>query len=205
MNILSQEEKLLLNKFSNILGIDEAGRGPWAGPVVMAGVLIPNNCTLFIEGINDSKKILIKKRLEIFNQIILNFKYKSVIVSNEEIDNIGIGNSVVKGMNEIISFFNSEINLIDGYFKKDSFPINSECIIKGDQKYYSIAAASIIAKVTRDKIMEDLDKIYPNYNFKKHKGYGTKEHIEMLKQFGVSKIHRKTYKPIMEFIQKNKN
>lgn len=191
------KEKNLLMKFKNILGIDESGRGPWAGPIVIAGVLLES--TDFLDGVDDSKKLIEKKRDLLYSQIIHTHKYRVVVYDNNEIDKLGVGNAQVKAMREIMSFFTPQITLIDGYFKKGSFDGNHECIIDGDAKHYSIAAASIVAKCVRDKIMKELDLIYPLYNFKSHKGYGTKEHQARLKEFGICPIHRISYKPIQAF------
>lgn len=197
--INKSKEKELLKTYANILGIDESGRGPWAGPIVIAGILIDKN-TKYLNEVNDSKKLNSPLRARLYDKLIKNHPYKIVIVENTQIDDLGIGIATTNAMNEIIEYFNAEINLIDGYFKNGTFPFNTKCIIDGDAIHYSIAAASILAKHTRDELMNELDLLYPQYNFKNHKGYGTKEHQQKLKEFGISPIHRKSYKPIQKLI-----
>lgn len=193
------KEQLLLEHYPFIIGIDEAGRGPWAGPVVIAGIKLIKDTT-YIPGINDSKKLTEKKRDMLYHQLITTHEYFTVISDNTTIDTLGIGIAVTNAMNTIISSSKSPYSLIDGYFKKGTFPQNTECIIDGDALCYCIAAASIIAKYTRDNLMIELDTLYPQYNFKKHKGYGTKEHAQLLAQYGICPIHRKSYKPIKQYL-----
>lgn len=177
-----------------IAGIDEAGRGPLAGPVVCACVIMPLEEDKIIEGINDSKKLTAKKRDELYEKIISTAVAYSIVEVDENcIDEINILNATKKGMKEALD--NLEITpdvvLVDAV--KIDTNINQENIIKGDALSYNIAAASILAKVYRDRKMEELDKIYPQFGFGKHKGYGTKAHIEALKLYGKSKFHRESF------------
>jgi len=177
-----------------IAGIDEAGRGPLAGPVVCACVIMPLDEDKIIEGINDSKKLSAKKRDVLYDKIIEKaISYKIVEVDNKTIDEINILQSTRKGMKEAVEGLNitPDIVLIDAVNIDTCLP--QESIIKGDTLSYNIAAASILAKVYRDRLMEKLDKKYPEYGFKKHKGYGTKSHIEALKKYGKSEIHRDSF------------
>jgi len=180
------------NRF--IAGIDEAGRGPLAGPVVVASVILPQNS--MIEGVNDSKKISEKKREKLY-EIILSeaISYGIGIVYQDEIDEINILQATKKGLNMAIKQMNIKPNiiLVDALNQIDTCGIQYKSIIKGDAKCYSIAAASIIAKVTRDRIMREWDKVYPEYGFASHKGYGTAKHIEALKIYGPCNIHRRTF------------
>ena len=190
-------EKDLINKgHKRIAGVDEAGRGAFAGPIVGAAVILDININ--IPGINDSKKISEKKRELLYEEIIINcLAYSVSIYDNTRIDEHGVGK-----INELVLFESvQKLNikpsfvLIDG-FKIDMQDIPSKQIIKGDQLSLSIASASIIAKVTRDRIMRDYDSKYPLYGFAKHKGYGTKLHRDMIAKFGVCPIHRTSYKGV---------
>lgn len=178
-----------------IAGVDEAGRGPLAGPVCVAAVIMPLEQNKIISGVNDSKKLTEKKREALFDEIINTaLAYKIEFVSEKEIDRVNILNATKQGMKQAICGLNTkpDLVLIDAV-KLDGINVPQESIIKGDAKSYNIAAASILAKVTRDRLMLELDKKYPEYNFKKHKGYGTKEHIENLKKFGKCEIHRDSF------------
>ncbi|QCT93797.1 ribonuclease HII [Caminibacter mediatlanticus TB-2] len=182
----------------DICGIDEAGRGPIAGPLVMAGVmfLMENGkwkmSNEYFEKLTDSKKLSPKKREELFEVIKENSIYHIVFIDNETIDKKGLSFAIKFGLNEIISKINAKEYLFDG---NTNFGIKKiKPIIKGDLKIKEISAASILAKVSRDRYMIEIDKIYPEYNFKKHKGYITKEHINLIKKYGFSDIHRKSYK-----------
>lgn len=175
-----------------VAGIDEAGRGPLAGPVVCACCVMPLD--EIIEGINDSKKINEKKREQLFDLI----KEKAIafsvdIVDHNVIDDINILNATKSGMKNCIEKLNftPQLILIDAV-KLEGIE-KQKSIIKGDATSYNIAAASILAKVTRDRIMRENDILYPEYGFAKHKGYGTKQHIEKIKQIGICPIHRKTF------------
>ena len=182
-----------------IAGIDEAGRGPLAGPVVVASVILPQNS--MIEGINDSKKVSEAKREKLYDLIINEaISYGIGIIYQDEIDQINILQATKKGLTEAIKQMEVKPNIImvDALSGIDTLGIPYKSIIKGDAKCYSIAAASILAKVTRDRIMREWDKIYPEYGFGSHKGYGTAKHITAIKEFGPCPIHRKTF--IKKFI-----
>ena len=188
------EKDLNLKGFNKICGIDEAGRGPLAGPVVVAAVVMPQDS--MIEGVNDSKKVSEKKREKLYDEIISNaIAYGVAIIDQKEIDDINILNATKKGLTEALMQLSEkpDIILVDALTGIDTLGIPYQSIIKGDAKSYSIAAASIIAKVTRDRIMRQLDELYPEYGFEKHKGYGTKAHIEVIKSKGICPIHRKSF------------
>ena len=192
---LKMMEKELYNKgFEYICGIDEAGRGPLAGPVVVAGVIMPKDS--MIEGVNDSKKVSEKKREKLYDIIIEEaISYSVAIIGQDVIDNINILNATKQGVTTVVEELDVKPNLIlvDALTHIDTKGIPYDSIIKGDAKCYNISAASIIAKVTRDRIMREWDEIYPQYGFAKNKGYGTKMHIEALKEYGPCPIHRKTF------------
>lgn len=180
------------NKF--IAGVDEAGRGPLAGPVCVASVIMPLDKNSIIEGVNDSKKLTEKKREKLFDQIVNKaFAFSVEFIDEKIIDEINILNATKKGMINAINNLSvkPDVVLIDAV--KLDVNVKTESIIKGDALSYSIACASILAKVSRDRLMLEMDDKYPNYNFKKHKGYGTKEHIANLKKFGACEIHRQTF------------
>lgn len=188
------EQELYKKGINKICGIDEAGRGPLAGPVVVAAVIMPKDS--IIEGVNDSKKVSEKKREKLYEEITQKAIAWGVgIIDQEEIDNINILNATKKGLTTALTQLTEkpDIILVDALTKINTLGIPYESIIKGDAKSYSIAAASIIAKVTRDRIMRKWDEIYPEYGFEKHKGYGTKAHIEAIQNYGICKIHRKTF------------
>ena len=177
-----------------IAGIDEAGRGPLAGPVTVGAVILNPNS--FIEGINDSKKISEAKREKLYEKITDEAIAWSVgIVDQKEIDEINILNATKKALK--LALDGLEIKpqrlLVDALEHIDTNGIPYTSIIKGDAKIYSIGAASIIAKVTRDRIMREYDEVYPEYGFAKHKGYGTATHIEAIKKFGPCPLHRQTF------------
>ena len=189
-----QEDELRNRGFNMICGIDEAGRGPLAGPVVVASVIMPADS--MIEGVNDSKKVSEKKREKLYNQILEEaISYGVGIVGQDEIDEINILNATKKGLTMSLKELTVKPDLIivDALTHIDTMGIPYESIIKGDAKCYSISAASIIAKVTRDRIMREWDKVYPEYGFEKHKGYGTSAHIEAIKKYGLCPIHRKSF------------
>ena len=181
------------NKIKLIAGVDEAGRGPLAGPVAVASVIMPLDKDI-IEGVNDSKKLTEKKREKLFDEIIEKaIAYHIELVDHKTIDEINILNATKLGMKTCIEklAIKPDLVLIDAV--KLDVQVPTESIIKGDAKSYNIACASILAKVSRDRLMLELDAIYPEYGFKKHKGYGTKAHIEALKQFGKCDIHRNSF------------
>jgi ribonuclease HII len=191
----SEEEKLYSNKnIQYICGIDEAGRGPLAGPVVVGAVILPRDSA--IAGVNDSKKISEKKREELYEQITKQaISYAVGIVDHEQIDNINILNATKLALTNALKDLSvkPDVILVDALTKIDTLGIPYISAIKGDANFYSIAAASIIAKVTRDRMMYEWDKVYPAYGFAKHKGYGTAFHIEAIRENGLCQIHRKTF------------
>ena len=193
--ILKEQEKQLREKgFKVICGIDEAGRGPLAGPVVVASVIMPENS--MIEGVNDSKKISEKKREKLYDQILEEaISYGVGIIGQDEIDEINILNATKKALTLSLKELTTKPDLIivDALTHIDTMGIPYESIIKGDAKCYSIASASIIAKVTRDRIMREWDSVYPEYGFIQHKGYGTAKHISAIKEYGLCPIHRKSF------------
>lgn len=193
--LLKEHENELREKgFKTICGIDEAGRGPLAGPVVVASVIMPANS--MIEGVNDSKKISEKKREKIYDQILEEaVSYGIAIIGQDEIDEINILNATKKGLTVSLQELTEKPDLIvvDALSGIDTMGIPYESIIKGDAKCYSIAAASILAKVTRDRIMREWDKVYPEYGFEKHKGYGTAAHIAAIREYGLCPIHRNSF------------
>ena len=188
------ENEIYNSGIQAICGIDEAGRGPLAGPVVVAAVIMPKDS--MIEGVNDSKKVSEKKRETLYEQIINEaIAYGVGIIDQKEIDEINILNATKKGLTTAIKELKVKPQriLVDALTGIDTLGIPYTSIIKGDAKAYSIAAASIIAKVTRDRIMREWDKIYPQYGFSSHKGYGTAKHIEAIKEYGVCPIHRRSF------------
>lgn len=177
-----------------ICGIDEAGRGPLAGPVVVASVIMPEDSK--IEGVNDSKKVSEKKREKLYDEITNEaLSWSVAIIDHRKIDEINILNATKLGLTQCIKTLEIRPNIIivDALEKIDTLGIPYKSIIKGDAKCYSIATASIIAKVTRDRIMRQWDEVYPQYGFAKHKGYGTAKHIEAIKTYGPCPLHRKTF------------
>jgi ribonuclease HII len=194
------ENELYKNGIELIGGVDEVGRGPLVGPVVCACVILPKD--YYNEEINDSKKISEKKREKLFDTIMNDAIGVGIGVSSEKvIDKINILEATKLAMKEAINKCNvkPEHVLIDAV--KLDIDIPSTSIVKGDAKSQSIAAASIIAKVTRDRMMDELDKKHPEYLFKKNKGYGTKAHIEAIRKYGIIEEHRKTFAPCSEFVE----
>lgn len=188
-------EKAAVNSgFICICGVDEAGRGPLAGPVCAAAVILPEG--VVIEGLDDSKKLTEKKRERLYNIIKQTAVAYSVAYGTlEEIETVNILEATYLAMNRAIEGLSvkPDFALIDGNRVPRGIKIPCETIVKGDSKSMSIAAASVLAKVTRDRLMLEYDKKYPEYNFKKHKGYGTKEHTELIKQYGPCEIHRLSF------------
>jgi len=196
-------EKELISKGIKLIGgIDEVGRGPLVGPVVAACVILPLNYKL--EGLTDSKKLSEKKREKFFD-----------ILSKDAIS-IGIGIIDEKKIDEVNIYEATKLAMTEAFNKMDikpehvlidamplSLPVSTTSIIKGDAKSLTIAAASVIAKVTRDHMMDELHEKYPYYNFKKNKGYPTKEHVEAINKYGIIKEHRKSYGPVKDYIEKN--
>lgn len=188
------EEKLYSNDIKYIAGIDEAGRGPLAGPVVVGCVIMKPES--FIEYVNDSKKVSEMKREMLYENIITEaLDWSTGIIGQDEIDEINILNATKKALTIAIDKLNvkPDIILVDALDKIDTRGIPYKSIIKGDSKIYSISAASIIAKVTRDRIMREYDEVYPEYGFGKHKGYGTASHIQAIRENGICSLHRKSF------------
>lgn len=184
------EKSLFLSEKRAICGIDEAGRGPIAGPLVVAGVVLKSR----VDGLDDSKRLSVKKREKLFELIKVSSKYKIVVIENDKIDEIGLSKSLKMALLEIKSYFlDDEVEfLFDG---NSSFGVDRiNTLVKADQKIKEVAAASILAKVTRDRLMIEYSKLYPEYNFDKHKGYCTKSHLESISKYGLCKIHRKSFK-----------
>lgn len=200
--MLDLEKEYYSEKVKVIVGVDEAGRGPLCGPVVAAACILPKG--YHNEHINDSKKLTEKKR-EIAYQEIINdaLAYGVGIVDAKRIDEINIYQATKEAMSKAINQINISYDLIlTDAMKLENPKVEVVPIIKGDAKAESIAAASIIAKVTRDHMLEEMDKKYPQYGFISHKGYGTKKHIEAIKEFGIIKgFHRETYEPIKSMIK----
>ena len=197
MDLYKYENELRKNGINTIAGVDEVGRGPLIGSVVAACVVLPKN--FILEGLTDSKKLSEKKRNEYYNVIKENALAIGVgIVDEKTIDKVNIYEATKIAMKKAIEEANDQIKI--EHVLIDAMPLDIEIentsIIKGDAKSISIAAASVIAKVTRDKMMYDLDKIYPMYDLKNNKGYGTKKHIEAIKQYGITKYHRLSYNPV---------
>ncbi len=188
------EKAAALSGFSCICGVDEAGRGPLAGPVCAAAVILPEGAV--IEGLDDSKKLTEKKRERLYDIIKQTAVAYSVAYGTlEEIETVNILEATYLAMNRAIEGLTvkPDFALIDGNRVPRGIIIPCETIVKGDSKSMSVAAASVLAKVTRDRLMLEYDKKYPEYNFKKHKGYGTKEHTELIRQYGPCEIHRLSF------------
>ena len=193
------EERRYAEGYSAVCGLDEAGRGPLCGPVVAAAVILPLG--LEIEGLNDSKKLSEKKREALFDVIKEKaIAYAIAEASPEEIDEINILNASMLAMRRAVEALNvpADFALIDGNCSR-GFNIPTETVVKGDSKSYSIAAASILAKVTRDRQCIELDAAYPQYGIAKHKGYPTKDHMDAVREHGVAPIYRKSF---LKFLNK---
>lgn len=190
----SLENKAKENGYKFICGVDEAGRGPLAGPVCAAAVILPD--VVEIEGLNDSKKLSEKKREALYD-VITNeaLAYSVAYGTLEEIERLNILNATFLAMNRAIDGLSikPDFALIDGNRAPKDIKIPCKTVVKGDSKSSSVAAASILAKVTRDRLLIEYDKKYPQYNFKKHKGYGTKEHYEAIEKYGISEVHRRSF------------
>ena len=194
------EKSLIDQGYTNVCGVDEAGRGPLCGPVVAAACILPVG--LYIDGLNDSKKLTAKKRKLIFNEIIENaVAYCIAEASVEEINELNILEADMLAMRRAVKGLKikADYALIDGNVSR-GFEIPTMTVIKGDATSPSIAAASILAKVKRDELCEQMDKDYPQYGIRKHKGYGTKQHMDALREFGPSPIHRTKF---IRFLNEN--
>jgi len=197
-NLKKYEENLYNEGYKFICGIDEAGRGPLAGPVVVGAAVMPRDSKL--EWVNDSKKVTEKRREILYDRITEEALAWGVgIISEKEIDELNILNATKKGLHlalgEVIEKLKQkpDIVIVDALREIDTFEIPYQSIIKGDATCYSISCASILAKVTRDRIMREWNEVYPMYDFEKNKGYGTADHIKALKQYGPCPIHRRTF------------
>lgn len=192
------ESEFVQRGYKAICGVDEAGRGPLAGPVVAAACILPFGCE--IEGLNDSKKLTEKKRDALFDVIREKaVAYSVAFATNEEIDKLNILNATMLAMARAILSLPvpADFALVDGNCIRN-FPIPAQTIVKGDAKSPSIAAASILAKVTRDRYCMEMDAMYPEYDFKKHKGYPTKEHRELVMKYGPCPLHRRSFLKFMD-------
>ena len=204
-DLYQYEKELWKNGINLIAGMDEVGRGPLIGPVVTACVILPKDFVL--EGLTDSKKLSEKKREEFYDYIMEHAISVGIGMMDEKvIDEVNIYEATKLAMYQAVekSKVKPEHVLIDA-MKLDKLEMPSTSIIKGDAKSISIAAASVIAKVTRDRMMIELDKKYPMYGFKSHKGYPTKKHIEAIKEYGLIDGYRKTFKPISEMVKELEN
>ena len=193
LDLWAIERECYENGYQAVCGVDEAGRGPLAGPVCAAAVILPQNAE--IPGLNDSKKLTDKKRRELYDVITEKAAAWGVaLVDEKTIDEINILQATFRAMEEAVSKLSvrPDFVLIDGN-REPNLNIPLKCIIGGDGKSANIAAASILAKVTRDRLMEELDLTYPEYGFAVHKGYGTKRHYEALRKFGPCPIHRQSF------------
>lgn len=198
--LVAFDKKFQSENIQYVAGVDEAGRGPLAGPVVAAAVILPEDFTLI--GLNDSKQITAEQRDKMYDYIIQEaISYEVAVVSNEQIDALNIYDATKLAMTEAVK----KLAVPAQFVLTDAMPLNDgqipyESIVKGDEKSLAIAAASILAKVTRDRWMVKLDEQYPQYDFKGHKGYGTKAHLEALQQYGLTPYHRLTFSPVKQFI-----
>lgn len=193
IDMLLYEKNAIKNGYKFVCGVDEAGRGPLAGPVCAAAVILPEG--LIIDGVNDSKKLTEKKREALFDVIKEQaLSYSISLVFQDVIDEINIREATKLAMKNAVEGLDvtPDFVMVDGNFVP-SISMDAEFVIKGDAKSMSIAAASILAKVTRDRYMLEMAEKYPKYQFSKHKGYGTKLHYEMLDKFGPSEIHRQSF------------
>lgn len=204
MDLYKYENELYARGINNIVGTDEAGRGPLFGPVVAAAVMLPHDFKL--EGLNDSKKLSEKKRDEFYDYLINHVIYGVGVISASEIDEINIYQASKKAMMIAINKVNKQKKV--EYVLSDAMPLELDVptlpIIKGDAKSASIAAASVIAKVTRDRMMYEADAKHPEYGFRNHKGYPTKKHLEAIHKYGLIEGYRKTYGPVREILEGEK-
>ena len=202
-DLLSLESNLWRKGFRTVAGVDEVGRGPLAGPVVAACVVLPQDFS--VSGVDDSKKLTPRKREKLFDQILENALEVGIgIVGEKAIDAMNILNASLKAMFKAVQKLKNvpEFILVDGNQRIPNLPLPQMPVIKGDSKSLSIAAASIVAKVTRDRIMLKYHEEYPEFCFADHKGYGTRAHVEALKAFGPCRIHRRSFK-LVELYQTN--
>lgn len=203
MDLFENEKRLWSQGYNNIAGTDEAGRGPLFGPVVAAAVILPHD--FYLEGLNDSKKLTEKKRDKYYDYIMENALAVEVcLIDAKEIDEINILEASRKAMTTCINNLKVKPDYVLTDAMKLNIDIPFEDIIKGDAKSITIAAASVIAKVTRDRLLYEYDKKYPEYEFSKHKGYPTKKHIELLEKNGIIDGYRMTFGPVKKILDKLK-
>jgi len=170
-----------------LCGIDEAGRGSLAGPLVVAGVILEGK----VDGLNDSKKLTEKRREQLFEEIVKKSAYEIVFTDNDTIDEVGLSKAISDSIEKILEKLQPSIAIMDG---NTNFGIlGVQAVVKADEKVPEVSAASILAKVSRDRYMVEIDKTYPEYGFKQHKGYGTKNHVEQIRTHGRSKLHRVSF------------
>lgn len=190
------EEGVYKSGYKRIAGVDEAGRGPLAGPVVAAAVMLPRGA--YIKGLDDSKLLSEKKREKLFSEIMETALSVGVgIIKSEEIDETNILKATIKASETAVISLNTEPDFLITDALSLPFKIPQRPLIKGDRRSASVAAASIIAKVTRDRLMMEYDRIYPQYKFNIHKGYATKEHLKLLSIYGPCEIHRKSFRGVI--------
>lgn len=206
---LKIEQKYFSHCYKMVAGVDEVGRGPLAGPVVAACVVIGSEFVIpkELEGVKDSKKLSEKKREELYEDIMRILPDVGVGICNHKIiDKVNILQATFLAMKKAVTELKEEpeIVLVDGKFTVPILSVQQKAIIKGDSSVFSIAAASIVAKVVRDRLMRKIHDKYPEYGFHKHKGYGTKFHIEALKKYGPCPIHRRSFSPVKELFLVNK-
>lgn len=190
----SHEEALHREGFAIVCGVDEAGRGPLAGPVFAGACILPKG--FYLEGLNDSKKLSEKKREQLFASLVQSEAVRAIgTASVEEIDSLNILNATFLAMRRAVEGLSVKPDclLVDGNRAPHTGLAAERTLVKGDSLSYSIAAASILAKVSRDRYMQELDEQYPQYEFARHKGYGTRLHYEKLKQYGISPVHRRSF------------
>ena len=196
------DERFLKQGFTSLAGVDEAGRGPLAGPVVASAVIVRD--FLFSTPVDDSKKMTPRSRERAYEEIVGKCSVGIGVVESGAIDRTNILEASLQAMTEAVSKLGvtPDCVLVDGP-KTPKLPFRQFPIVDGDAKSFSIACASVVAKVTRDRMMDYYDEIYPQYGFKKHKGYGTREHMAALEKHGPCKIHRRTFEPIKSIVRRN--
>lgn len=198
---LNMELALRNNGYKHVIGVDEAGRGPLMGPVVAAAVHIPDGFDT--SGINDSKKLSSKRRELFYNNIVRECDYSFFSIDNRTIDSLNILESTKMAMTWAMKGISkADYALIDGNFIPEFLDVPARCIVGGDSKSVSIAAASIVAKVTRDRMVMEMHEQYPIYGWNKNKGYGTKEHRDAIELYGATPYHRKSFRRVKEYVYK---
>ena len=204
MDFTAMEERLYEQSFRSICGVDEAGRGPLAGPVVAAAVIMPVDCQ--IDGLDDSKKLSPLRRRKLFDEIARRDLICSVgVIDHECIDQINILQASLMAMRKAVMDLksNPDFVLVDGNHTIPKLSLPQYAIVKGDSRCRAIAAASIVAKVTRDCIMDKYQALYPSFSFSQHKGYPTEKHIAELKEHGPCEIHRRSFRPVAEILEQH--